>query len=109
MRWVMTLTFVVVSTCFLAAALASPPAAATGRLILMAGAVAGVFVAANPEHPGDAYPVPHVVAASAGFAGLIDLARRTWRRGLPGALGAFGTPWPLLPPRCCCPGPVVRR
>ena len=89
-RWVMTLTFVAVGVSYLATALALRPAAATGRLIPMAGAVAGMLVAANPEHPGDAYPVPHIIAASAGFAGLVTWPAGAWRRG-------SRVPWGLRP------------
>jgi hypothetical membrane protein len=52
-RWVMTLTFVVVGLCYVVTALALRPARTTGRLILIVGAVAGMLVAVNPEHPGD--------------------------------------------------------
>jgi len=41
-RWVMTLTFLVVGGCYIVTALALRPAGATGRLILIAGAVAGL-------------------------------------------------------------------
>jgi hypothetical protein len=47
-RWVMTLTFVVVGICDVVTGLALRPARAPGRLILMAGGVAGVLIAANP-------------------------------------------------------------
>jgi hypothetical membrane protein len=80
-RWVMTLTFVLVGGCYIVTALALRPAGATGRLILIAGAVAGLMVAANPEHPGDAYPLPHIIAASAGLAGLVTWPAAAWRRG----------------------------
>ena len=89
----MTLTFVAVGVSYLATALALRPAAATGRLILMAGAVAGMLVAANPEHPGDAYPVPHIIAASAGFAGLSPGPPEPGGAG-PGCPGFFGPPCP---------------
>ena len=65
-RWVMTLTFLVVGGCYIVTALALRPAGATGRLILIVGAVGDLLVAANPEHPGDAYPMPHIIAASVG-------------------------------------------
>ncbi len=55
-RWVMTLTFVVVGLCYVVTALALRLARTTGRLILIVGAIAGMLVAANPEHAGDAYP-----------------------------------------------------
>ena len=89
-RWVMTLTFLVVGGCYIVTALALRPAGAAGRLILIAGAVAGLMVAANPEHPQDAYPVPHIIAASAGFAGLVTWPAGAWRRG-------SAVPWGLRP------------
>jgi hypothetical membrane protein len=67
-RWVMTLTFVVVGFCYVVTALVLRPARTTGRLILIVGAVAGMLVAANPEHAGDAYPWPHIICASIGPA-----------------------------------------
>ena len=89
-RWVMTLTFLLVAGCYIVTALALRPAGAAGRLILIAGAVAGLLVAANPEHPGDAYPVPHIIAASAGLAGLVTWPAGAWRRG-------SAVPWGLRP------------
>src|SRR5271165_6399707 len=80
-RWVMTLTFLLVGGCYIVTALALRPAGAAGRLILIAGALAGMAVAANPEHPADPYPVPHIIAAAAGFAGLITWPAGAWRRG----------------------------
>jgi hypothetical membrane protein len=80
-RWVMTLTFLLVGGCYIITALALRPARAAGRLILIAGAVAGLLVAANPEHPGDPYPIPHIIAASAGLAGLVTWPAGAWRRG----------------------------
>ena len=89
-RWVMTLTFLVVAGCYLVTALALRPAGATGRLLLVAGAVGGLLVAANPEHSQDAYPLPHILAASAGFAGLVTWPAGAWRRG-------SAVPWGLRP------------
>jgi Protein of unknown function (DUF998) len=51
-RWVVTATFLVVGACDAVTGLALRPARAPGRLMLIAGAVAGVLVAANPELPG---------------------------------------------------------
>jgi hypothetical membrane protein len=89
-RWVMTLTFLVVGGCYLVTALALRPAGPAGRLILIIGALAGMLVAANPEHPNDAYPLPHIIAASLGFAGLVTWPAGAWRRGP-------ATPWGLRP------------
>ena len=83
-RWVMTLTFVLVGVCDLLTGLALRPAGAPGRLILMAGAVAGMLVAANPEHPGTSFPVPHMICAAAGCAGVV-----AWPAGAVAALLAL--------------------
>jgi len=80
-RWVMTLTFLVVGGCYIVTALALRPAGPAGRLILIIGALAGMLVAANPEHPNDAYPLPHILVASLGFAGLVTWPAGAWRRG----------------------------
>lgn len=50
--WVMTMVFVVVGACDVVTGVALRPAARAGRMILIAGAVAGMLVAANPEHAG---------------------------------------------------------
>ena len=90
-RWVMTLTFVVVGGCYIVTALALRPARAAGRLILIAGVLAGMLVAASPERAGDAYPIGHILAASAGLAGLVTWPAGAWRRGP-------AVPWGLRPP-----------
>lgn len=69
-RWVMNLVFVLVGACYIMTALALKPARTAGRMILIAGAIAGMLVAANPEHAGGFGSVPHFVFASLGFAGL---------------------------------------
>ena len=89
-RWVMTLTFVVVGVCYVVTALALRPAGTAGRLILIAGAVAGMLVAANPERAGDAYPWGHIIWASIGLAGVTAWPAGAWRRGT-------GVPWGLRP------------
>jgi len=89
-RWVMTLTFVVVGLCYVVTALALRPARTTGQLILIAGAVAGMLVAVNPEHPGDPYPWPHIICASIGLAGVATWPAGAWRRGP-------AVPWALRP------------
>jgi len=89
-RWVMSATFVVVGACVFVTGLALRPAGAPGRLMLMAGAVAGMLVAANPEHPGTSFPVPHMICAAAGCAGVVAWPAGAWRRGRP-------VPWGLRP------------
>jgi hypothetical membrane protein len=89
-RWVMSLTFVVVGACVLVTALALRPARAPGRLMLMAGAVAGMLVAANPEHPGTSFPIAHMICAAAGCVGVVAWPAGAWRRGR-------SVPWALRP------------
>jgi hypothetical membrane protein len=69
-RWVMSLVFVLVGACYVLTALALRSAKTVGRLILIGGAIAGMLVAANPEHAGGFGSVPHFVFASLGLAGL---------------------------------------
>jgi hypothetical membrane protein len=89
-RWVMNLVFLLVGACYIITGLALRPARTPGRLILIAGAAAGMMVAANPEHAGGFGSVPHFVWASIGFAGLT-----TW----PAAAAQRGpaVPWGLRP------------
>jgi Protein of unknown function (DUF998) len=89
-RWVMTLTFLVVGACYFVTGLALRPARAPGRLILMAGAVAGLLVAASPEQPGIRFPLPHMIWAVAGCAALVAWPAGSWRRGP-------SIPWGLRP------------
>jgi hypothetical membrane protein len=89
-RWVMTLTFVVVGACDVVTGLALRPARAPGRLILIAGAVAGMLVAANPEQPGTIYPLPHIIFGAAGCLAMVAWGAGAWRRGP-------SVPWGLRP------------
>ena len=89
-RWVMTLTFLVVGVCYILTGLALRPARAAGRMILVAGSAAGMLVAANPVQAGTAYPVPHMIWASIGLAGLTAWPAGAWRRGPE-------VPWGLRP------------
>jgi hypothetical protein len=89
-RWVMTLTFVVVGACYFVTGLALRSARRPGRLMLMAAAVAGVLVAANPEHPGTALPVPHMICGAAGCLATVAWPVGAWRRG-------SSIPWGLRP------------
>lgn len=66
--WVMTVTLLTVSSCVVMTGLALRPAAALGRLMLMAGGVAGLLVAVNPEHYGGS--LTHAIWAAAVFAAL---------------------------------------
>jgi hypothetical protein len=69
-RWVMTLAFVTVGACDVITALALRPAALPGRQILIAGAIAGMLVAASPEPAAGGAPLPHRFWAAAGFVAL---------------------------------------
>jgi hypothetical membrane protein len=89
-RWVMTLAFVVVGLCDVVTGLALRPARAPGRLILIAGGLAGVLIAAYPEHPGIRFPVPHMISAGIGGAALVAWSAWAWRRGP-------AVPWGLRP------------
>jgi hypothetical membrane protein len=90
-RWIMTLVFVAVSLCDVVIAAALRSAALAGRLILAVAAIAGILVAATPEHPGGV--VPHAVWAALGFAGLAAWPAGAWRRGP-------RVPWGLRPAVC---------
>jgi hypothetical membrane protein len=89
-RWVMSVVFVLVGVCYVVTALALRPARVPGRLILIAGAIAGILVAANPEHAGGFGSVPHFVFATLGFAGLTTWPAWASRRGT-------DVPWGLRP------------
>jgi hypothetical membrane protein len=89
-RWVMTLTFLLVGVCYMMTAIALRPAKASGRLILIAGAAAGMLVAASPEHAGGFGSVPHFVWACLGFAGLTLWPAGAAKRGP-------AVPWGLRP------------
>jgi hypothetical protein len=91
-RWVMTLVFLVVGVCDVVTGAALRPAAPAGRLILIAAAISGMMVAANPETPGGG-SVPHAVWAALGLAGLAVWPARAWRRGP-------WVPWSLRPAVC---------
>jgi hypothetical membrane protein len=92
-RWVMSLTFLIVGLCYIVTALALRPARTRGRLVLIAGAAAGMMVAAYPEHPGGFGSVPHFVWASIGFAGLTLWPLWACPRG-PAEAGSV-VPWSL--------------
>jgi hypothetical membrane protein len=92
-RWVMNVVFLVVGVGYIVTALSLRLAALAGRLILIAGAIAGMLIAVNPEHPGYT-SIPHFVCAALGFAGLAGWPLAAWRRG-PSA------PWALRRAACC--------
>jgi len=87
-RWVMTLVFATVGACEVMTGLALRVAASAGRLILMAGGVAGLLVAANPQHAGGS--LAHALWAMVGFTALVAWPGGAWRRGP-------SVPWGLRP------------
>lgn len=87
-RWVMTFAFALAGAAEVVTGLALRPAAAPGRLALMAGGAAGVLVAASPQHAGGS--LTHAVWAVVGFSALVAWPGGAWRRGA-------GVPWGLRP------------
>jgi hypothetical membrane protein len=69
-RWVMTLVLLGVGACDVLTGLALRPAASAGRLILIAGGVAGMLVAASPEPAGGGGSLTHGFWATCGFIAL---------------------------------------
>jgi Protein of unknown function (DUF998) len=96
-RWVMTLTFALVGVCYIVTGIALRPAGVAGRLILAAGAAAGMLVAVNPQ-PAHGGSPSHALWASVGFAALAVWPAGAWRRGPE-------VPWGLRP--AVCAGVVV--
>lgn len=92
-RWVMTVTFLVVGVCDVVTAVALRPGRAAGRLILVAGSMAGMLAAVNPQHGGGS--LPHAIWASISFGGLACWPAAAWRRGP-------SVPWGLRPAACAC-------
>jgi hypothetical membrane protein len=80
-RWVMTLAIMGVGACYVLTGLALRPAGCAGRLILMAGGVAGVLVAANPEPAGGGGSLAHGFWATACFIALTAWPAAGLRRG----------------------------
>jgi Protein of unknown function (DUF998) len=86
-RWVMTLVLLAVGVCDVVTGLALRPAAIPGRLILIAGGMAGMLVAANPEPASGGSPA-HAFWATTGFIALTVWPLGGLRRGssVPGGL-----------------------
>lgn len=91
-RWVMTATFLAVGLCYIATGLALRPAAAAGRLILVAGAGVGMLVAVFPQPVAGGSQL-HAIWASVGFGALTVWPAAASRRGP-------GVPWALRPAVC---------
>ena len=92
-RWVMTLALAGTGTCYVLTGLALRPAALPGRIILMAGGVATVLVAANPQPGGGGSSPAHTFWAAAGFIALAVWPLAAARRELtaPAALRPAGS------------------
>jgi hypothetical protein len=86
-RWVMTLALAVLGACYFTTGLALRLATLPGRLLLMAGGVATVAVAANPLPAGDGGSLVHGLAAGIGFAALATWPAAGWRRDSPAPAG----------------------
>ncbi len=115
-RWVMSLTFVVVGLCDAVTALALRPARRAGRVLLIAGSVAGMLVAAYPENlRGGFGSVPHFALGVLGFALLAwfgaELITAAGQAGLAErTIGAVQARWPLavvLSDRMAAPDPAL--
>ena len=92
-RWVMTTALLAVGVCYVITGIALRPARLAGRLILIAGAAAGMLVTANPPPAAGGGSVPHAIWAALGFAGLAAWPAGAWRQG-------SSAPWGLRPGFC---------
>jgi hypothetical membrane protein len=86
--WVMTLTLIAVAICYFTTALALRPAARTGRLVLIAAAMAGILVALSPVAAPGGFSLSHAVWSALGFALLAAWPLGAYRSGR-------GVPWGL--------------
>ncbi len=91
-RWLMTLVFLAVGACDAITGLALRPAA-PGRLMLIAGGIAGMMVADSPDRAGGA--ISHGIWATTGLVALAIWSAGAWRRGPL-------VPWGLRPATCLC-------
>jgi hypothetical membrane protein len=98
-RWVMTLVLAGVGCCDVLTGLALRSAGATGRMILIAGGVVGMLVAASPE-PVHGGSLQHGFWATAGFIALTAWPATASRRGP-------GVPFGLRPAVAACAAGVT--
>jgi hypothetical protein len=77
----MTLALAALGLCHVTTGLALRPAARPARLLLMAGGVATMVVAANPLPAAGGGSLPHGLAAGAGFVALAVWPAGGWQRG----------------------------
>ena len=89
-RWVMTLAFAMAGACEMVTGLMLWPSRMAGRLVLIAGGLAGILVAVFPVHIGDGAPGSHIAWATVGLTALA-----VW----PAAASRHGpaVPWALRP------------
>jgi hypothetical membrane protein len=92
-RWVMSGALVGLGLCHLVTASALRPAATVGRLVLAAGGVATVLVAAYPLTVGAGSSRAHTFAATVALGSLAIWPAAAWRR-------SPETPPPLRPAVC---------
>jgi hypothetical protein len=90
-RWLMTAALVGVGVCYVVTALGLGPAAPGGRLVLSAGGMATLGVAAFPL-PAGGTSRGHAIAAGVAFLALAVWPALGWRRALPRPRR-----WPLRP------------
>lgn len=79
-RWIMTTGLAGLGACHVITALGLRPAALPGRLVLAAGGLATVLVAAFPL-PDEGSSTAHVLAAAVAFPALSVWPALAWRRG----------------------------
>lgn len=79
-RWIMTTGLAGLGACHVVTALGLRPAALPGRLVLAAGGLATVLVAAFPQPDGGSSSA-HVLAAAVAFPALSVWPTLAWRRG----------------------------
>src|SRR5688500_11488963 len=101
-RWLMTSALVGLGACHVGTALALRPFPRPGRLLLGAGGVATLLVAAFPLPDGDGGSVPHTVAAGIAFVALSACPAFSWRRGA-------RSPAPLPPAAALGAATALRR
>ena len=96
-RWIMTSALAGVGVCHLTTALGLRTAADPGRVLLAAGGVGTVLVAASPLPAGNGSSTAHAIAAGMAFGALGLWPALSWRKGAvtwtlsrPGALAAAG-------------------
>jgi hypothetical membrane protein len=83
-RWVMTAALAGLGLSHVTTALALRPLARPGRILLAAGGVATLLVAAFPLPDGDGGSVAHTAAAAVAFVSLSTWPALAWRRGVEG-------------------------